>query len=142
MNIKNKTYTVMILDDEEDILELYTDYLSRKGHRILHTYVNAENILEDIEIESPEVYIIDYRLPGNMNGIEVAMEILKKFPSARIIFITAFELLEEEITKHDVFYDKNIDVLIKPIKLRELEVSMLNLARKKPKTPNEVAISQ
>lgn len=132
----------MILDDEEDILELYTDYLSRKGHRILHTYVNAENILEDIEIESPEVYIIDYRLPGNMNGIEVAMEILKKFPSARIIFITAFELLEEEITKHDVFYDKNIDVLIKPIKLRELEVSMLNLARKKPKTPNEVAISQ
>lgn len=124
MNIKNKTYTVMILDDEEDILELYTDYLSRKGHRILHTYVNAENILEDIEIESPEVYIIDYRLPGNMNGIEVAMEILKKFPSARIIFITAFELLEEEITKHDVFYDKNIDVLIKPIKLRELEVSI------------------
>jgi two-component system, cell cycle response regulator CpdR len=142
MNIKNKTYTVMILDDEEDILELYTDYLSRKGHRILHTYVNAENILEDIEIQSPEVYIIDYRLPGNMNGIEVAMEILKKFPSARIIFITAFELLEKEITKHDIFYDKNIDVLIKPIKLRELEVSMLNLARKKPETPNEVAISQ
>ena len=142
MNIKNKTYTVMILDDEEDILELYTDYLSRKGHRILHTYVNAENILEDIEIQSPEVYIIDYRLPGNMNGIEVAMEILKKFPSARIIFITAFELLEKEITKHDIFYDKNIDVLIKPIKLKELEVSMLNLARKKPETPNEVAISQ
>ena len=131
MNIKNKTYTVMILDDEEDILELYTDYLSRKGHRILHTYVNAENILEDIEIESPEVYIIDYRLPGNMNGIEVAMEILKKFPSARIIFITAFELLEKEITKHDIFYDKNIDVLIKPVKLDQIQNSLIHLLSKR-----------
>ena len=131
MNIKNKTYTVMILDDEEDILELYTDYLSRKGHRILHTYVNAENILEDIEIQSPEVYIIDYRLPGNMNGIEVAMEILKKFPSARIIFITAFELLEKEITKHDIFYDKNIDVLIKPVKLDQIQNSLIHLLSKR-----------
>ena len=122
-----KTYTIMILDDEEDILELYTNYLSGKGHRILHTYVNAENILEDIDIERPDVFIIDYRLPGNMNGIEVAMEIFKKFPSASIIFITAFELLEKEISKHDIFYDKNIDVLIKPVKLGQIQNSITNL---------------
>ena len=121
----------MILDDEEDILELYTNYLSNKGHRILHTYVNAENILEDIDIERPDVYIIDYRLPGNMNGIEVAIEIFKKFPSANIIFITAFELLDQEITKHDIFYDKNIDVLIKPVKLGQIQNSITNLLTKR-----------
>ena len=87
----------MILDDEEDILGLYNDYLSSKGHRVIHTYVNAEAILQDIDIECPDVYIIDYRLPGNMNGIDVAIEIFKKFPSASIIFITAFELLERNI---------------------------------------------
>ncbi|MGE5684673.1 MAG: hypothetical protein ACM3ZS_05960 [Nitrososphaerota archaeon] len=27
------TYTIMILDDEEDILTLYSDYLSNMGHR-------------------------------------------------------------------------------------------------------------
>ena len=117
----------MILDDEEDILELYSTYLSSKGHRILHTYVNADNILEDIDIERPDVFIIDYRLPGNMNGIEVAMEILKKFPSARIIFIAAFELLEAEISKYDIFYDKYIDVLIKPVKLGQIQNSLINL---------------
>jgi DNA-binding NtrC family response regulator len=46
-----KTLTIMILDDEEDILTLYNDYLSRKGHRIIKTYVNSETILDDIEIE-------------------------------------------------------------------------------------------
>jgi len=33
----------MILDDEEDILKLYNDYLSSKGHKILRAHVNADN---------------------------------------------------------------------------------------------------
>ena len=117
----------MILDDEEDILTLYNDYLSRKGHRVIRTYVNSETILDDIDIERPDAYIIDYRLPGNRNGIEVASEILKKFPSSCIMFITAFEFLDHEISKHDIFYDKNIEILIKPVKLRQIEDYLLNL---------------
>lgn len=120
----------MLLDDEEDILKLYSDYLSRMGHRVLKAYVNADTILNDIDIEFPDVYIIDYRLLGNMNGVEVAMEILNKFPSACIIFITAFELLRQEISKHDIFYDKNIDVLIKPVKLSQIQNSLINLLSK------------
>jgi DNA-binding NtrC family response regulator len=120
----------MILDDEEDILTLYSDYLSNMGHRILSTYVNADSILQDIGIEPPDIFIIDYRLPGNMNGMEVAVEILKEFPLACIIFITAFEMLEKELSKQDIFRDKKIDVLIKPIKLNRIQNSLLSLLRK------------
>jgi DNA-binding NtrC family response regulator len=122
-----KMLTIMILDDEEDILTLYSDYLSSKGHRIIKTYINSETILDDIDVERPNAYIIDYRLPGNRNGIEVASEILKKFPSSCIMFITAFEFLDHEISKHEIFYDKNIDILIKPVKLRQIEDSLLSL---------------
>jgi two-component system cell cycle response regulator CpdR len=132
-----ETHTIMILDDEEDILKLYNDYLSRKGNRVIRTYVNADTILDDIDIECPDVYIIDYRLPGNMNGIEVAVEILKKFPAACIMFITAFVLLEQEISKHNIFYDKNIDVLIKPVKLNQIQNSLMNLLSR-TQTPNFV----
>jgi DNA-binding NtrC family response regulator len=126
-----ETHTIMILDDEEDILTLYSDYLLCMGHRVLKAYVNADTILDDIEIERPDVYIIDYRLLGNMNGIEVEVEILNKFPSACIIFITAFQLLELEIAKNDIFYDKNIDVLIKPVKLDQIQNSLIHLLSKK-----------
>ena len=125
-----KTYTIMILDDEEDILNLYSDYLTSMGHRVIRTYVNADTILEDINIEPPDVYIIDYRLLGNMNGIEVAIEILNKFPSACIIFITAFEFVQKEISKRDIFQDKNIDVLIKPVKLNAIQNTIINLISK------------
>jgi hypothetical protein len=50
-----------------------------------------------------------------------------KFPTSCIVFITAFEFLDHEISKHDIFNDKNIEVLIKPVKLRQIEDSMLNL---------------
>ena len=121
----------MILDDEEDILKLYGDFLTSKGHRVLKTYINADTILDDIDIEPPDLYLIDYRLLGNMNGVEVAIEILKKFPSACIIFITAFELVRQEILKRDIFSGKNIDVLIKPVKLYDIQNSLISLINKK-----------
>lgn len=65
-----------------------------------------------------------------MNGIEVAIEILKKFPLASIVFITAVELLDQEISKHDIFSDKNIDVLLKPVKLNQIQDSLLTLLSK------------
>jgi len=134
-----KTYTIMILDDEEDILNLYSDYLSSKGHRVLKTYVNADTILDDIDIEFPDLYIIDYRLLGNMNGIEVAVEILKKFPTACIVFITGVELLDQEISKHEIFCDKNIDVLLKPVKLNRIQDSLLTLLSR-TQSPNLVGV--
>ena len=134
-----KTYTIMIFDDEEDILNLYSDYLSSRGHRVLKTYVNADTILDDIDIEFPDLYIIDYRLLGNMNGIEVAIEILKKFPSACIVFITGVELLDQEIVKHDICTDKNIDVLLKPVKLYQIQDSLLTLLNK-TQSPNVVGV--
>ena len=122
-----KKLTIMILDDEEDILVLYSDYLTKQGHHVLNTYVNSDIMLEDIEIERPDIYLIDYLLPGNKNGVEVASEILKKFPTSCIMFITGFELLSDEISKHDIFYGKNMDILIKPVRLGQLQDSLVNL---------------
>ena len=62
-----------------------------------------------------------------MNGIEVALEILKKFPTACIVFITGVELLDQEISKHEIFREKNIDVLLKPVKLNRIQDSLLTL---------------
>jgi len=87
--------------------------------------------MSDIEKDMPDVYLIDYRLPGNKNGIKVATEILNKFPSSSILFITAYELLCQEIMKNPLFYNKNVDILLKPVKLDQIENCMLSLVNKK-----------
>ena len=99
-----KILKIMILEDEVDILTLYNDYFSSKGHQVVCKCKNANNILKEIEKVIPDVYIIDYRLPGNKNGIEVAIEILNNFPLANILFITALWTSTQPNIKQSYFW--------------------------------------
>jgi DNA-binding NtrC family response regulator len=127
--INNKKLKVMIVEDEEDILLLYEDFLSAKGHGVT-TYLTGDDMVKEIDNEGSEIYLIGYRLPGNENGIHVAIEILNKFPSAPILFITAYEHLHKEISKNPVFYNKNIHVLLKPVKLDKVENALVSLVNR------------
>jgi FixJ family two-component response regulator len=51
--LTKKRLKIMILEDEEDILTLYNDYLSSKGHQVVNKYKSTNNILYDIEKETP-----------------------------------------------------------------------------------------
>ena len=125
--MKNKKIKVMIVEDEEDILILYKDFLSGKGYDVTTMYLNGDVVIEEIDKAKCEIYLIDYRLPGNKNGINIATQILDKFPSAPILFITAYENLHKEISKNPILYGKNVDVLLKPVKLDKIESTMLSL---------------
>jgi DNA-binding NtrC family response regulator len=120
-------YTITIIDDEEDILNLYSDYLTRMGHRILRTYVNPDTILQDIDIEPPDVFIIDYRLPGPKNGRDLAAEILNALPTAPILFVTADEGAPGVVLKDPLLSNSRISILLKPVKLHKLEEAILGL---------------
>jgi len=50
-----------------------------------------------------------------------------------IIFITAYEQFQKEIVNNAFFKDKNIHVLIKPVRLTEIEKVILDLVAHKPK---------
>lgn len=60
----------------------------------------------------------------------MATEILDIYPEAPILFITADYHQPEQIEKNPVFRDRKVDVLIKPVKLREIEHSIINLVNK------------
>ncbi len=126
----NKKLKIMILEDEEDILILYKDFLVGKGYGITTTYKTGDEVINEIDSLRSDIYMIDFRLPGNKNGIDIAIEILTRFPSAPILFITAYEHLHKEISKNPVFYNKNIEVLVKPVKLDIIESTIFHLVNK------------
>jgi DNA-binding response OmpR family regulator len=121
---------IMIVEDDEDILTLYSDYLSSKGYHVVARYSKGNGIKTDFERHSPDVYIINSKLPGKKTGTEVATEILDVYPSAPILFITADYSQPQEIERNPIFRDKKVDVLIKPVKLTEIEYSIINLVNK------------
>jgi DNA-binding NtrC family response regulator len=123
----------MIVEDDEDILTLYSDYLSNRGYHVIARYTKGNNIETDLEKYKPDVYLINSKLPGNKSGTEVATEILDVYPSAPILFITADYTQPKQIQQNLKLRDKKVDVLVKPVKLEEIEHSILNLVNKQKK---------
>lgn len=111
---------VMILEDEQDILHIYKDFLSTKGLSVIVTSTTANEAMDDYEKYRPDFVIIDYKLPGKKNGLQAAKEILMRDPSGRILMLTAFDNVKDELKKDLFFDDKAIQVLLKPVKLARL----------------------
>lgn len=117
---------IMIIEDELDILLLYKDYLANKGYQIIGTSTTANEILKDYESSLPDIVMLDYKLPGNMNGLEAAKMLLQKNKDLSIILVTAFDEVKKDINKDPFFSSKKISVLIKPIRLNLLERHIRN----------------
>ena len=125
---EKKQLTIMIIEDEQDILLLYKDYLMSKGHKVLATSTTANEIMSDYDRIKPDVAIIDYKLPTEKNGIDAATQILDKYPNAAIMIVTAYDTVKKEVANNSFFDNKRIGILIKPIKLSQLENSIINIA--------------
>jgi CheY-like chemotaxis protein len=121
---------IMIVQGDEDNMTLYSDFLSRRGYHVIARYTKGDEVLTDVEKEPPDVFVLNSKLPGNKSGTEVATEILDVYPSAPILFITADYGQPVQVKKNPIFRNKKVHVLVKPVKLDEIEHSIMKLVNK------------
>ncbi|MGC2597109.1 MAG: response regulator [Nitrososphaeraceae archaeon] len=123
-NFKNipNSRKVMIIEDEEDLLILYKDYLRKNGCEVMATSTTAEEILLDYKSYRPDFLIMDYKLPGSKNGLQAAKEIFVADPRAKIIILTAFDEVKQEMKRDKYFEGKDIKIIIKPIQMSQLKI--------------------
>ena len=87
-----KTCSILLVDDFEDGLEMYQEYLTYRGFHVVVAR-NGEETVAQARLHRPDVILLDLRLPG-MTGTE-AMRILRADPSfvdTPIIALTAHAL--------------------------------------------------
>jgi response regulator RpfG family c-di-GMP phosphodiesterase len=115
--MRKKVHTLLICDDEPDLLELYSAMLS-DDYKIVKASSGEECIRKYIEMKEKrtqsQVILLDYRI-GEVTGDKVARDI-KEINGAKIILISAYEI------NHDLIQRlKNERVIIefvsKPISL-------------------------
>src|SRR5919108_1613286 len=129
MSITNKTrLKIALIEDEEDILTLYKDFLINKGHEVFAS-LNGDNVMADFFTNRPDILLMDYRMAGHRSGIDAAIEILTKYPFFPILFITGYEQLFSDLLNHTIFRGKKISILIKPVFLNQIEDSIINMLR-------------
>ena len=108
---------VMIVEDEQDLLNLYKEFLKSKGYAVLVTNTTATHIMDDYLEFKPDIILLDYRLPGDKNGVDAAKEILERYPEVPIMIITAYDSIRNIINGEKIFEGKKVTLVVKPIKL-------------------------
>ena len=89
--------SVLIVDDELFIVELYRDILQLRGYKVVGTAFDGEEALRryNESLDKPDVVIMDHRMPV-MNGVEATREIMRVNPKQKVIFVSADVLVEKE----------------------------------------------
>jgi DNA-binding response OmpR family regulator len=80
---------ILIVEDDETMLELMERFLRRQQYTTA-TATNAGTALAATSERAPSLAIIDYMLPGEMNGLELLALLRNRFPAIPTLFISAF----------------------------------------------------
>src|SRR5438309_7685495 len=91
------TKTAAIVEDDEDMVFIYSRILKDQGYESVFVARSGEEIIEWISSQTafPNVVIMDYRLP-RINGLDAAREALRHSPATKIIMATAPHELKAE----------------------------------------------
>ena len=76
-------YTVLVCDDDKEIVEAIEIYLSQEGYRILKAY-DGEQALKILNEEKVDLLVIDVMMP-RLDGIRATLKIREKLSLPIII---------------------------------------------------------
>ncbi|HNY01895.1 MAG TPA: response regulator transcription factor [Bacteroidales bacterium] len=120
--MENSEITILLVDDEPDILEFLGYNLGKEGYRVLKAK-NGKKALALAAAEHPQLIVLDVMMP-EMDGMEVCTE-LRKMPDLSGVLIAFLTARGEDYSQIAGFDAGADDYITKPIKPK-LFVSRVN----------------
>jgi two-component system response regulator VicR len=107
--------TVLIVEDEQNIVDILAFNLSRDGYDTIEAYDGTTGLQLALE-HNPDLILLDLMLPG-MNGFEVCRKVRESGSSTPILMLTAREEEADKVMGLELGAD---DYITKPFSMREL----------------------
>jgi len=115
--------TVLIIDDEQDILDILDKFFKRKNKFNVVKSTNPIMALEEIKQGGIDLVLSDIMMP-QMDGVELLKQIKSFNPDIKVIMMTAFSTLDRTLECEKLGAD---DYVTKPfISLRDVENKILD----------------
>ena len=119
--------TILVVDDEPEIVQIARDYLDRAGYRVISSGDGRE-ALRLARTESPALVVLDLMLPG-MDGLDVTRA-MREDPATRAIPIIMLTARVEETDRLIGLELGADDYITKPFSPRELVARVRALLRR------------
>ena len=126
--------TVLIIEDEQNIVDILSFNLGREGYDTLEALDGPTGLQLALE-QNPDLILLDLMLPG-MDGFEVCRRIREAGSSVPIVMLTAREEEDDKVRGLELGAD---DYITKPFKNRELIARVKANIRRVDMTPAPAA---
>jgi DNA-binding response OmpR family regulator len=106
--------TIMVIEDNLAVVELYRITLEHQGHKVVFTAESGamvESAIAENRLPEADLAVVDHQLIGAVKGLDVARLILHTFPRTKILMATG----EDSIKKQAL--ESGFLVLIKPFSM-------------------------
>jgi len=120
--------TILIVDDEEDILDLMDYTLSSEGYDVI-TCVDTSNVRDILDEEDIALILMDRNLPG-VEGSMFIEKIRTEGYNQPVIYVSAKDLSEDIV---EGFERGGDDYITKPFNINELKARVKALIRRTSK---------
>ena len=111
----DKQKTVLIVEDEKNIVDILRFNLMREGYRTIEAY-DGEDGLNKARSEHPDLILLDVMLP-KMIGFDVCRTLRQEGNNVPVIILTAREEETDKVLGLEIGAD---DYITKPFSMREL----------------------
>ena len=120
--------SILLVDDDEVLRERLATAIRARGYEV-RTAGNAEEAMREVSHESPEMAVLDLRMPGG-SGIEILRELKKQDPSTRVLMLTGYGSISTAV---EAVRDGAVGYLPKPADADEILAALngTNTAKEK-----------
>lgn len=125
--------TILVVDDEPEVLRLVETLLTRNGYKVL-TATNGERALEKIRKHGgpPDLLLTDVVMPG-LSGPMIAEQLHGQYPDMKVLFMSAFE--DRQVVRRYV-KDPGHDLISKPFSIEDLAAKVKSVLEPQQSAPD------
>lgn len=110
---------ILVVEDEEDILTIFSEQLDRWGYNPIVASNGTEGISK-FKNQPIDLTISDIKMPG-MDGMSFLKEIKREDENAVVIMVTGYPSIDSAVTS---IKDGAYDYLVKPINIDDLKLKI------------------
>ena len=98
----SKKYSILVIDDEIEILDMLSRFLNRNPNFTVQTFSNPVSALSSINNNTKyDLVLLDIIMP-QMNGLDVLEKLKDMNSDQKVIMMTAYSTLDKVLKSHKI----------------------------------------
>ena len=117
--------SIVLVDDDIDIVNLFEHFLTIRGHRILGKAFDGEEAISVVTnlTQKPDIILMDHRMPY-ISGLQATESINNSFPDIKIVVVSADMKVEQQAKDNGASA-----FLLKPISFKNVLATIQELVQ-------------